>query len=120
MGSTQAGLRTADVVLIFKKGDREVALNHRPVSFNKRGLQRLKIIWKQTEEFLAARNYISERKHGFRSCSTNILYKRIRNTLEKRDSWVAYVFLECEGPVVSEVRSNEEYMFQTDLGKLQH
>lgn len=67
--------RKADLVLIFEKSDREVAVNYKLVSLMGVVCKILKkVMRKQMESFLPGRNYFSER-HDFRKRSymTNLL-----------------------------------------------
>ena len=69
--------KMANVTPIFKKGDKSVALNYRPISLTSVAGKILeKIIRDKLVKFLENNNIISDTQHGFRnkrSCLTNLL-----------------------------------------------
>ncbi len=65
---------TANVVRIYKKGDRQEALNYRPVSLTCIPCKMMeKIVRKKLVEHLEQKNFVTQHQHGFRdgkSCLT--------------------------------------------------
>ncbi len=69
--------KLANVTPIFKKGDKSVALNYRPISLTSVAGKILeKILRDKIVQFIAENNVVSDTQHGFRnkrSCLTNLL-----------------------------------------------
>ena len=85
--------RQANVVPIFKKGDKTVASNYRPVSLTSVvGKIMESIITKNIREHLDKHNLINQSQHGFmkgKSCLTNLLsfYSKVYEAADNGDSY---------------------------------
>ncbi|KAK8747748.1 hypothetical protein OTU49_016574, partial [Cherax quadricarinatus] len=93
--------KTANVVPMFKKGNRNEALNYRPVSLTCIVCKVMeKIIRRRVVEHLERNKIINENQHGFmegKSCITNLLefYDKVTEVRHEREGWVDCVFLDC-------------------------
>ena len=85
--------RQANVTPIFKKGDRTLASNYRPVSLTSVVGKLLEsIITKNIREHLDKHKLINDSQHGFckgRSCLTNLLsfYRKAYEAVDNNDSY---------------------------------
>ena len=92
--------KKANIVPLFKKGNRQNPLNYRPVSLTSIvGKILEKLIRKMWVNHLEKNNMLTEGQFGFRngkSCVTNLLsyYDRVTETLQKRDGWVDSIYLD--------------------------
>jgi hypothetical protein len=94
--------KKANVVPIFKKGDREEALNYRPVSLTSIPCKILeRIIRLRLVAHLENIRFVNKHQHGFwtgKSCLTNLLefYDKITRIRQDRDGWADCIFLDCQ------------------------
>ncbi|KAK8748335.1 hypothetical protein OTU49_016085 [Cherax quadricarinatus] len=94
--------KTANIVPIFKKGDRKEALNYRPVSLTCIVCKVMeKIIRRRVVEHLERNKSINANQHGFmegKSCVTNLLefYDKITEVRHEREGWADCIFLDCK------------------------
>merc|ERR1712035_97554 len=94
--------KLADIIPIFKKGDKEVPLNYRPVSLNSIICKILeRIIREQWVDYLERNRLISDKQFGFRSkrsCVANLpsLYDRVTEVLQEREGWMDCVYLDLK------------------------
>ena len=94
--------KQANVVPIFKKGRRDVALNYRPVSLTSVVCKVMeKIVRKYVTLHLEGLGFLSDKQHGFRegrSTVTNLLefYDRVTDILQEREGWADCVFLDFQ------------------------
>ena len=77
LGKVPKDWKLANVTPIYKKGDKKVTLNYRPISLTSVTSKIIeKIIRDRLARFLESNNIISDNQHGFRnkrSCLTNLL-----------------------------------------------
>ncbi|MCP5019012.1 MAG: hypothetical protein GY938_27595, partial [Ketobacter sp.] len=88
-GEVPEAWKLANVVPIFKKGDRSISANYRPVSLTSTVGKLLEsIIARNIREHLEKYNLIRDSQHGFRngySCLTNLLsfFSEVYEALDK-------------------------------------
>ena len=93
--------KRADIMLIYKNGNKEEAFNYRPVSLTSIVCQICeKVIKKQWSEYLE-REGITYRQFGFRtgrSCVTNLwsFYSKVIDIIQERDRSVDCIFLDLK------------------------
>ena len=94
--------KRANIVPIYKSGDREDPLNYRPVSLTSI-ISKLceKIIRRRWVKYLEEWGIITAKQFGFRegsSCVTNLLsfYDRVIDIMQERDGWVDCVYLDLK------------------------
>ena len=94
--------KRAEVIPIYKSGNRTEPLNYRPVSLTsilcKICEEVIKLKW---TEYLESENILNERQFGFRkgkSCVTNLLcfYSRVVDVVQERDGWVDCIYLDLK------------------------
>ena len=94
--------RRADIMPIYKNGNKEEPLNYRPVSLTSMVCKICeKVIKKQWNEYLERKGMVTDRRFGFRigrSCVTNLLsyYSRVINITEERDGWADCTYLDLK------------------------
>ena len=94
--------KRADIVPIFKNGNKEVPLNYRPVSLTSVICKICeKIIKKQWTTYLEREGILTDRQFGFRkdrSCVTNLLsfYSRVIDITQERDGWTDCIYLDLK------------------------
>lgn len=102
VGKLPLDWKRANVVPIFKSGNREQPLNYRPVSLTSIVCKMCeKIIKKRWVKYLETNNVLTARQFGFRegtSCVTNLLsfYDRVVDILQEREGWVDCVYLDIK------------------------
>ena len=94
--------KRANIVPIYKGGNRSNPLNYRPVSLTsvvgKMCERVVKDVWMKD---LEDRNVLTDRQFGFRSgrsCTSNLLafYSRVIDEVQERDGWVDGVYLDLK------------------------
>jgi hypothetical protein len=101
-GDLPESWKTANVVPIYKKGDRQEALNYRPVSLTCIPCKVLeKIVRKRLVEHLEGNNFVTHHQHGFRdgkSCLTGLIefYDQATKIRQEREGWADCIFLDCQ------------------------
>ena len=94
--------KRANIVPIYKGGDKEDPLNYRPVSLTSVICKLCeKIIRKRWVSFLEEKEILSKRQFGFReglSCVTNLLsfYTRVIDIIQEREGWVDCIYLDLK------------------------
>ena len=94
--------KLADIVPIFKKGNREDPLNYRPVSLTSILCKILeKIVRERWVNHLERNKLLSDKQFGFRSkrsCVANLLsfYDRVTEVLQEREGWVDCIYLDLK------------------------
>jgi len=94
--------KLADIVPIFKKGNKEDPLNYRPVSLTSILCKILeKIVRERWVKHLESNKLITDKQFGFRSkrsCVANLLsfYDRVTEVLQEREGWVDCVYLDLK------------------------
>ena len=92
--------KKANIVPLYKKGNRQCPLNYRPVSLTSVVCKLLeKLVRKRWVDHLEKHEMLSESQYGFRkgkSCVTNLLsyYDRVAETMQERDGWVDSIYLD--------------------------
>ena len=90
--------KRADVMPIYRNGNKEEPLHYRPVSLNSIMCKICeKVIRKQWTHYLEREGIISDRQFRFRtgrSCVTNLssFYSRVMNITQERDGWAKKAF----------------------------
>lgn len=101
-GEVPAEWKRAEVIPIYKSGNKEEPLNYRPVSLTSIVCKICEsIIKKHWLKFLENQKLISNNQFGFRkgrSCVTNLLnfYSRVIEGVQERDGWVDCVYLDLK------------------------
>ena len=99
-GKLPESWKRANIVPLFKKGNRQEPLNYRPVSLTSVVCKIMeKIIRKSWIEYLEKNAMISGKQFGFRkgrSCVSNLLsyYSRITEKLQEREGWIDSIYLD--------------------------
>ena len=99
-GKLPESWKRADIVPLFKKGNRQDPLNYRPVSLTSVVCKIMeKLIRKNWVEHLETNDMLSKRQFGFRkgrSCVSNLssFYTRMSEILQKREGWVDSIYLD--------------------------
>ena len=94
--------KRADIVPIYKNGNKQEPLNYRPVSLTSVVCKVCEIIIKKRwSEHLEKENAISNSQFGFRqgrSCVSNLLcfYSRAIDEIQEKDGWVDCVYLDLK------------------------
>ena len=94
--------KKANVVPIYKGGNKEDPTNYRPVSLTSTIAKICeKVIKKRWVEHLEENKVLNPRQFGFRqgrSCTTNLLcfYSRLLDIIQERDGWADCVFLDLK------------------------
>ena len=94
--------KRANVVPIFKSGNKEEPLNYRPVSLTSLVAKLCERIFKERwTKYLEEMNIITDRQFGFRggrSCVTNLIsfYSRVVDVIQERDGWADCIYLDLE------------------------
>ena len=94
--------KRANVVPIYKGGEKEDPLNYRPVSLTSVMCKLCeKVIKKRWIDFLEKEEMLNKRQFGFRegsSCVMNLLsfYSRVTDVIQERDGWVDCVYLDLK------------------------
>ena len=93
--------KTADIMPIYKNGNKEKPLNYKLVSLTSIVCKICEVIKKQWTEYLERVGIITDRQFGFRtgrSCVTNLLsfYSRVIDITQKRDGWVDCIYLDLK------------------------
>ena len=94
--------KRANIVPLYKGGNKMEPLNYRPVSLTSVVSKLCEtIIKKKWIKYLEEENIITESQFGFRkerSCITNLLsfYSRVIDGLQERDGWVDTVYLDLK------------------------
>ncbi|XP_069179558.1 uncharacterized protein [Procambarus clarkii] len=89
-------------VPIYKKGDRQEALNYRPVSLTCIPYELMeKIVQKKLVDHLERRNFVTQHQNGFRdgmSCLTGLIefYNQATGIRQERDGWADSIFLDYQ------------------------
>ena len=90
----------ANIVPLYKKGNKQNPLNYRPVSLTSVVCKILeRIIRKKWVDHLERHELISQKQFGFRegrSCVSNLLsfYTRVSESIQVRDGWVDSIYLD--------------------------
>ena len=101
-GEVPAEWKKAEVIPIYKNGNKEEPLNYRPVSLTSIVCKICEsVIKKYWLKFLEDHKLISNSQFGFRkgrSCVTNLLsfYSRVTERVQERDGWVDCVYLDLK------------------------
>ena len=101
-GKIPSQWKQADIVPIYKKGNREDPLNYRPVSLLSIVCKILeRIVRDRWVEHLEKHNMFTDKQYGFRSkrsCVANLLsfYDRATEILQEREGWVDCVYLDLK------------------------
>ena len=83
-------LKTAEVVPIFKKGERELCSNYRPISILNPFVKLIeKCLLDQLNNYFVSNNLISPNQYGFqKNCSTNEavldIYNKLLDNMDKK------------------------------------
>ncbi len=94
--------KRANIVPLYKGGNKMEPLNYRPVSLTSIVSKLCEIVIKNRwVQYLEQENIITEKQFGFRkerSCITNLLsfYTRVIDKLQERDSWFDAVYLDLK------------------------
>ena len=94
--------KRANIVPIYKGGNRSNPLNYRPVSLTSvLGKMCERVVKDAWMKDLEDRNVLTERQFGFRSgrsCTSNLLafYSRVIDEVQERDGWVDGVYLDLK------------------------
>ena len=94
--------KRADIVPIYKSGDKQEPLNYRPVSLTSVVCKICEIIIKKRwSQHLEEENAICNSQFGFRqgrSCVSNLLcfYSRVIDVIQEKDGWVDCVYLDLK------------------------
>ena len=94
--------KRANIIPIFKGGDKEEPLNYRPVSLTSVVCKICeKIIRTRWIKYLEERGILSDAQFGFRegrSCVTNLLsfYSRVTDVIQEKEGWVDSIFLDMK------------------------
>ncbi len=90
--------KIADVIPIYKSGNKEEPLNYRPVSLTSIVCKLCeRIIKKQWIGFLEKENILTKRQFGFKE-STNMLrfYSRVIDTIQEREGWADCIYFDLK------------------------
>jgi len=94
--------KRANIVPLFKSGNKEDPLNYRPVSLTSIVCKICeKVIKDHWYRYMEEKEMLSEKQFGFRkgrSCVTNLLsyYSRVTDIVQERDGWVDCVYLDLK------------------------
>ena len=101
-GNVPVEWKRANVVPLYKNGNRQEPLNYRPVSLTSIMCKLCeKVIKRQWVEHLEKEKIINESQFGFRqgrSCVTNLIcfYSRVIDIVQERDGWADCIFLDLK------------------------
>ena len=101
-GTVPQEWKRADIIPIFKSGNRQESLNYRPISLTSIVCKLCeKIIKKQWVKYLERQMLIIASQFGFiqgKSCVTNLLcfYSRVIDVIQERDGWVDCIYLDLK------------------------
>ena len=94
--------KRANIVPIYKSGNKEDPMNYRPVSLTSIVCKLCETVIKnQWTEYLERNNVISGRQFGFqkgKSCVTNLIcfYSRVIDIIQERDGWADCIYLDLK------------------------
>ena len=113
-GKVPKELKRADIMPIYKNGNKVKPFNYRPVSLNTIVyIICEKVIKKQLNEYLEREEIITNRQFRFRTgrlCVTNLLsfYSRIIDITQERNGWTDCLYLNLE-KAFDKVRTRDYY-----------
>ena len=94
--------KRADIIPIYKCGNKEDSLNYRPVSLTSVVCKMCeKVIKEQWTEYLEREGILNDKQFGFRkarSCVTNLIsfYSRVIDITQEREGWVDCIYLDLK------------------------
>lgn len=101
-GQVPRDWKRADIVPIYKSGNKEDPSNYRPVSLTSVVVKLCeRIIKKRWSEYLEEKGVLADGQFGFRkarSCMTNLIcfYSRVIDVIQERDGWADGIYLDLK------------------------